>query len=208
MYELSTKYISKEPKFVYTINHERYNKYDSFIVGFCSNKIHIGYLTQKDIAEHQCLKRKCPCLKMLPYREFFWDTYIEKQNIKKEKTEKKKESLKKKKEFEEEQKLRWINLIAKSNQWIKEKGLSEVLEIVNMRFDKENNRVNAIYVSDRRLFDEEFSDIFSFLRTQTGKYKLYITRAKNIDGEYATIEDWHNNPRYKETLQERACKIE
>lgn len=203
MFDIPIKFIPKNTEYVFTINNSRVKKYDPNLVGYCANKKHIGFLTTRDIHDHQCREKQCSCLKMLTHRDNYWGKYLEEQKIKEEKSLAKRREQKDRKEMEDRIKKHWELFVQKGNQWLAEEGYGNFIEIVSARVIKNENKVNIIYASDRKLLSYEFNDILCHFKMQAGKFDVYLTRAKGADGEYVTIEDWHNSPRYKEMQNER-----
>ncbi len=203
MFSIPVKYIPKDTEYVFTINNSRVKKYDPNLVGYCANKKHIGFLTTRDIHDHQCREKQCSCLKMLTHRDAYWGKFFLEQGEKAQKSLEKKRKMQERKETQKRIEKHWNLFVQKGNKWLEEEGYGNILEIISAKVIKEENKVNIVYVSDRKLLNYEFDDIFCHFKMQAGKFGIYLTRAKDANGEYATIESWHNSPRYKEMQQER-----
>lgn len=202
MFDPPVKYTSKDITYVFTINSERVKKYSPSVVGYCNNSKHKGFLTQSDIREHQCKEKECSCLMKLTHKHEYWDKYFAKQEKAEQKAEQKRQKIQRGKEIAENIRKKHSAFIERGNIWLREEKYSEFCEVAGVRYDKKTKTTIVTYVSDRRLDEFEFADIYTHFRMQVGG-KTQLTRIKNQDKSFATLEEWHNSEKYKELMQER-----
>lgn len=202
MFNPPNAYVPSDEIYVFTINSERYKKYDSNIVGYCGNNTHKGFLTRHDINEHQCKAKECPYLRKNPINKEYWEKYAEKQEKEEERRERRRKAQREYKAFGDAIKEKHDSIIRRGNLWLQENGYGSLVEITGIRYDKKERIVVVTYVSDRRLDRLEFANVYSYLRVQIGR-ATWLTRVKNGNGEFATLEEWHNSEKYKELMQKK-----
>lgn len=202
MFDPPNAYIPFEETYVYTINSVRIKKYDPQVVGYCNNNTHKGFLTRHDINEHQCKTKECPFLRKNPFNKEYWENYTEKQEREEERRERRRKAQREFKAFGDAIKEKHESIIRRGNVWLQENGYGGIVEVTGIRFDKKEGMVVVTYVSDRKLDRLEFADIYSYLRVQVGR-ATWLTRVKRQNGEFATLEEWHNSEKYRKMMQER-----
>lgn len=206
-YNLPVKNLPKDTTFVFTINSEVVHKYAPYLVGYCNNYTHKGFLTKTDIDEHRCTEKNCPFLMKAYGRDDYWDEYFEKLEMKEAKREEKRQKQREYKLLGQRARKNSDEFIARGNTWLRNRGYEGVVEITGIRYDKPTKTTVVTYVADRRLDEFEFADLLTHCRVQVGS-KTLLTRIRNEDKSYATLEEWHNSQKYKEFISERDFCIE
>lgn len=202
MFDIPVRYIHKDVDAVFTINNERVFKYSPNLVGYCTSKKHTGFLTTRDIHDHKCREKGCACLRMLTHKDHYWGKYFREQEELRQKKLEKKRDIRDREETQYRIRRHWELFVQKGNKWLEETGYGQQVELISAKRDKESGKLNIIYVSDSRLNKEDFSKIFSHLKESAGQFDIYLIRAKDTDGKYPTVEEWHNSSRFAEKQKE------
>lgn len=207
MLELPVKNIPRDTTFVFTINSEVVHRNAPYLVGYCNNYIHKGFLTKSDIVEHHCTEKECPFLMKAYGRDGYWEEYFEKLEMKEAKREEKRQNQREHKLLSQRARKKNEDFIEQCNAWLKRRGYDGLVEITGIRYDKSTKTTIVTYVADRRLDEFEFADLLTHCRVQVGS-KTQLTRIRNEDKSYATLEEWHNSQKYKEFVNERGFTLE
>lgn len=155
------------------------------LVGYCHSNLHKGYITEPLMKQHQCLERGCPRFeKFIEYP--YW---VDKQKKKEQKAiNKQKKERRIRHELMLDDKLN--SMKSRAQNIANECGFPIIITKVHKNEDNLKGYI-INYISDSYHYLGAVSRKMSYEYTGSFLFK----RVKNVDGSYATIDDWLNAKR-------------
>ena len=153
------------------------------IIGCCHSTLHPGKLTQKELTEHECLKKQCSRLEK--YLDVpFWKELENKERKKQKQKDRKQQEkhIKKKQENRMQSLLAQYQSYAAKNQY--------PIDIIRVKV--EEKEITVFYVSDYRFADAlKFPEFVRKIKENSPGHNLILRHIKDENGNFMTREEYH-----------------
>jgi len=199
MYEEIKDYKGTRPRKYNLISGEKLDADNPAVIAYCASYSHLGFLTVKLIAEHQCFLKNCRHLRKLPEKPY-WEKprYEHWKQIYKRNTKEGRKILK-------EQETRFANRAEKmcqqlmdfSEEWVKNHSLEEELKVLSISpFNDSTRNFRLYYISIHLCYDAPlYIELVKDIQTEF-RVRIKLVHIKNTRGEWATIEEYNYMKKY------------
>jgi hypothetical protein len=164
------------------------------VVGYCSCRLHPGYMTSSTVKNHECIKKGCHFLKK--YDDYGYWTAREQEELAKKK-EKEAQRLQKQidaiKQKELQKKLDMLKIVAEQLVGDLSRYDVHITKVIELS----QNKYKIFYVTDDSGFCRyEFTKYVAENMEKSYDKSFVFTRMKNYDGSYATWYQWQHRPKH------------